>query len=91
MLGVQDVYTDDNGVERFKENLLVSALIDNFEYKGSKGLNALSIYYQVNGIPEEHYSQITQLIGYSVCGWHCLSTTSEEDSKQMDFILGEGV
>jgi len=87
MLGVQDVYTDEKGVERFKENLLVSMLIDNFEYNGLKGFNALSVYYQVNDIPEENYSQITQLIGYSLSGWHTLSTTSDEESSMMDFIL----
>lgn len=74
---VQNIIIKD-GVQRFEENLLVSVLIDNFEYEGSTGLNALSRYYQINNIDEKHYEQITQLIGYSVGGFGGLSTTSDE-------------
>lgn len=69
----------EDGVLRFKENTLVTMLADNFKYEGMTGLNALSLYYQVNNIPVEEYSQITQLIGYSVSGWGGLSTTSDEE------------
>ena len=88
MLGKQELHIDTHGTLRFKENLLVSALIDNFEYEGSKGLNALCHYWQVNDVPVENYEQITRLIGYSVSGWGGLSTTSDEDwevvSKQVE-------
>ncbi|AUR87586.1 hypothetical protein NVP1101O_175 [Vibrio phage 1.101.O._10N.261.45.C6] len=87
MLGLQNIIKDVNGVDRFEENLLVSALIDQFEFNGSKGLNALSIYFQVKGIPVEHYSQITQLIGYSVSGWGGLSTTSDEDWETVQEVI----
>lgn len=88
MLGTQNLHVDDYGTLRFKENLLVSKLVDSFEYEGYKGLNALSLYYQVNEIPVDHYEQITRLIGYSFSGWGGLSTTSDEDwevvSKQVE-------
>jgi len=74
---VQNIIVKD-GIQRFEENLLVSALIDNFKYEGSTGLNALSLYYQINNVDEKHYEQITQLIGYSVSGFGGLSTTSDE-------------
>ncbi len=83
MLGKQNIVEDKGGVVRFEENLLVTALVDNFEYQGSKGLNALSIYFQVNNIPKDHYSQITQLIGYSISGWESLSTTSDEEWEEV--------
>lgn len=51
MLGKQELHIDAHGTLRFKENLLVSALIDNFEYEGSKGLNALCHYWQANDVP----------------------------------------
>lgn len=74
-----EICVADDGVLRFKENTLVTVLVDNFKYEGMTGLNALSLYYQVNNIPVEEYSQITQLIGYSVSGWCGLSTTSDEE------------
>ncbi|AHK11173.1 hypothetical protein S14_61 [Shewanella sp. phage 1/4] len=75
---LQTVYMDEHGTNRFYENPLVSMLIDRFEYEGLYGLNGLGLYYQVNGIKEHHYEQITQLIGYSVEGFGMLSTTTDE-------------
>lgn len=87
MLGLQNIIDDCNGRKRFEENLLVSMLVDNFTYGGSKGLNALSLYFQINNMPVEHYSQITQLIGYSISGWGTLSTTSDEDWDDVQLVL----
>lgn len=81
MLGSQNLHYDEQGCLRFVENKLVSVLVDSFEYEGYKGLNALSLYWQVNNIPQEHYEQITRLIGYSVSGWEGLSTTDDETWK----------
>ena len=83
MLGKQELHIDKHGTLRFKENLLVSMLVDNFEYGDYTGLNALSFYYQTNDIPVEHYEQITRLIGYSVDGWSNLSTT---DYKSWEIV-----
>ena len=84
-LPVQNVITDNKGTKRFEENPLVSTLIDNFTYEGMTGLNALSLYYQINSVDEKYYEQITQLIGYSVSGFSGLSTTTDETwSKVMD-------
>lgn len=89
MLGKQNIIKDINGRDRFEENLLVGVLVDNFKYKNMSGLNALSFYYQANGVAEEHYSQITQLIGYSISGWGTLSTTTDEDWEEIQKVLEE--
>lgn len=84
MLGSQNLYYDQHGCLRFVENKLVSVLIDHFKYDGMSGLNALSLYYQVNNIPVGYYEQITRLIGYSVSGWGGLSTTDDETWKTVN-------
>lgn len=90
MLGKQNIIKDKYGCVRFEENLLVSKLIDNFKYKGLSGLNALSLYYQVESLPEKYYSQITQLVGYSIDGCGTLSTTTAEEWEEVQKSLEEG-
>jgi len=61
---MQYQHTDLKGVTRFKENQLVSWLIDQLP----DGLNSLSIESQTNSYTHDDYDQILQQIGYSVSG-----------------------
>lgn len=67
---VQPVYEDDQGVIRFKPNLIVKDLLTS----GVVDLNKLAGKYSKCDI-----SQLNQLIGYSVDSWWYLSTTSQMD------------
>jgi len=59
---VQNQCFDENGVKRFKENKLISWLIDQLP----NGLNDLSMAHQTKGFDDADYDQILQQIGYSV-------------------------
>jgi hypothetical protein len=63
------------GVERFKENKIVSYLLD----AGPIDMNALAIMRFSN----EDREQFAQLIGYSVCGFCELSYVSEDTKNKL--------
>lgn len=70
---MQPKVTDEEGVERFKTNPLVSYLLD----AGPFDLNDLARLQHT--MPRWAYSQFAQLIGYSVDGWGTLSYVSDEE------------
>ena len=72
---VQPVVIDDHGVYHFKENAIVSALLDAAS-KGQKlDLNMIACM----DFPSEDRVQLAQLIGYSVSGFGDLSYVADSD------------
>lgn len=61
---VQPVEWDDHGVLRFKENPIVSYLLDN----SRADLDALHLMSDKEGFTTHDWDQFNQLIGYSVSG-----------------------
>lgn len=74
---MQPIYKDRDGTARFKENKLVSFLLDYCQGKGM-GLN------EIVRMPwaKEDYEQVMQLIGYSVGGYDELSMISSESKRR---------
>lgn len=70
---MQPLVTDKHGVLRFKENRIVSALLEHSRKHGY-GLNEVA---HGNFTPEEHM-QVAQLIGYSLDGYGTLSYVTDE-------------
>ncbi len=60
---IQPIGKDDSGTVRFKENKLVSLLLE----QGPFDLNQLIALSMAEGL-EDDYGQLLQLIGYSVSG-----------------------
>lgn len=76
----QPLIKDDNGIVRFKENKIVSYLVD------KTGI--------LNDLPMMNFSredrvQLTQLIGYSLDGYAELSYVSDEDYDRAAKTAGE--
>lgn len=67
---IQPVETDDNNVVRFKENKIVTYLLDN----GGIDLNDLA----VQSFSADDRNQFAQLIGYSVGGFASLDYAAED-------------
>ena len=67
---IQPLVTDEYGTQRFKENKIVSYLLDN------GGMDMTHLAKQ--GFSEDDLSQFAQLIGYSYYGWSMLSYVSDE-------------
>ena len=65
---LQPVYEDSEGTVRFKPNKIIQDL----QNAGAIDLNQIAGKYSPDDI-----CQLNQLIGYSVDGWHYLSTTSQ--------------
>lgn len=73
---MQPLIRDEQGVQRFKSNTLVSALLDHGRETGLD-LNKLSAKFH----PGEHqadWQQLAQLIGYSLIGYGSLSYVDDE-------------
>jgi hypothetical protein len=68
---MQPVIVDEHGIHRFKENKIVSWLLD---VRGPKSLNDIAL----QGFPREDEEQFAQLIGYSVSGACDLSYMSAD-------------
>lgn len=66
---VQPIYVDSNGTLRFKENKIVSFLLDN----GGYDMNKLACM----DFSQEDREQFAQLIGYSLDGFSELSYVSD--------------
>ena len=73
---IQPLYKDDSGVVRFKENAIVSFLLDN----GPFDMNALA----VSQFSNEDREQFAQLIGYSLCGFGDLDYVSDETYERAE-------
>lgn len=73
---IQPLAKDAKGVLRFKENALVSALLEHWRATGF-GLNELALKF----CTQEHaddWQQLAQLIGYSLSGYGELSYVSDD-------------
>lgn len=70
-------------VLRFKQNTIVRALVDRDQEHGG-GLNRISVEV-LNGLtPVEDYTQLMQLIGYSVSGYGDLTIVPKADRIKAD-------
>lgn len=79
---MQPLVVGKHGVVRFKENRIVSAVLDVSYSKGYFGLNQIACG---DYTPEERM-QFAQLIGYSVSGYGDLSYASKESIAQADAL-----
>ena len=66
---------------RFKSNPLIKHLLDQYPL----GLNGLRVH--CNGYSDEDYSQLMQLIGYSVSGFQNLPTTPVGLIEQVQAVV----
>jgi hypothetical protein len=80
-LPLQPIYSDENGVKRFRKNKIVCYLLDN----GGLDLNDLSAALGEKKYNED-WEQFAQLIGYSVSGFGDLDYVSDETFEAADSI-----
>lgn len=66
-------YLDSHGIRRFRENAIVSWLLE-FSRERGVGLNELALM----DFKDDDWQQFAQLIGYSVGGYGELSFVSDE-------------
>jgi hypothetical protein len=64
---MQPVVIDPHGVVRFRENRIVSMLLDHARTTGVD-LNGIGVMVSKGQHSEDDLVQLMQLIGYSVCG-----------------------
>ncbi len=64
---------DDNGVQRFRENTALRALVNASRDAGGVSLNELAVMYARGGITQRDYAEFNMMLGYSVCGFADLS------------------
>ena len=74
---MQPLVIDDDGVIRFKENGIVSYLLEN----GGLDLHKLAIQ---GGFSKDDWTQFNQLVGYSVSGYGDLSSVSKKAVRKAD-------
>lgn len=77
---MQPIELDEKGTPRFKGNGVIKYLFQT----GKLNLNDLSVLLGQGAFSQEDYSQITQLLGYSVSGWGDLSTSPEHLVRAAD-------
>jgi hypothetical protein len=82
---IQPISEDEHGTLRFRENKIVSALLE-FSREGGMDMNKLSCM----DFSREDRVQFAQLIGYSVGGWEELSYVSNEDRRAVEKIIEKG-
>ena len=75
----------NNGSLRFKENLIVSLLLANSDLD----LNSLSIMDQEGKFNRGDYTQLMQLLGYSVSGYGDLSSSPKKIVRKADKIAAK--
>lgn len=85
MMPMQPLVRDEHGVIRFRENRLVSLLLD-YSARHGLGLNALAT---IPGITAAEHMQLAQLIGYSVSGFGDLSYADPEVVATADELAGQ--
>jgi hypothetical protein len=81
---IQELYTDDKGVVRFKANLIVKWLLDT---NGSIDLNTIAR----QGFSDEDQEQFAQLTGYSLSGFGDLSYVSDVTYNRAQIVLENGM
>lgn len=74
---MQDLYCDDNGTTRFRENKIVSAFLEHGMRTGFC-LNRLAEMRVDGEFSQDDYEQFSQLHGYSLKGFHELSGVSDD-------------
>jgi hypothetical protein len=77
---IQPVTIDPHGIVRFKENKIVSHLL---EFGSARGCSLNELVRM--GFSQEDHMQLAQLIGYSVSGYGDLSYASPESVEIADF------
>lgn len=82
---MQPIGLDERGVARFKKNAIVRLLLET----SSLDLNNLGLMEITGSFPKGDYTQLMQLIGYSVSGFGELDTSPEEDVEIADRIVAE--
>ena len=83
---IQPLERDKHGVIRFKENTIVSALLDAATKAGVMDLNKIAMM----NFPREEHEHFAQLIGYSLSGFSDLSYASEETYAIAERIFHTG-
>lgn len=83
---IQPIITDDRGVLRFKENRIVSDLL-NFASDRGFGLNEIAC----RGYSREDRQQLAQLIGYSLYGYGDLSNYVDDDAYGAAQLMASGL
>lgn len=76
----QPLVVDERGAVRFKENPIVSYLLDN----GGIDMNHLAVKGFELGWTEDDKAHFAQLIGYSYSGWGTLSYVTDERYESVD-------
>lgn len=66
---MQPVALDADGIARFKENKIISYLLEQVRAHEPMFLNRLCAHVLSGMFTREDYEQFNQLIGYSVCGF----------------------
>lgn len=79
---IQPLVEDEQGVIRFKENKIVSYLLDN----GGIDMNQLA----VKDFSEDDRRQFAQLIGYSLSGFGSLPYVNEDTYDAAERMLEDG-
>lgn len=74
---MQPVIVDKNGTPRFKENIVVTKLLEQSSKRGF-GLNELVFL----NLPQDDLEQFYQLIGYSVGGYCELSRVGDKSCEE---------
>lgn len=72
---MQEIY-DDDGTPRFRENVIVQALL---QHGQNTGFGLYEIAKDVD-FSQDDYEQFSQLHGYSLRGYHELSGVSDESA-----------
>ena len=83
---IQPIVTDDKGVLRFKENQIVSDLLD-FASNHGFGLNEIAC----RDYSREDRQQLAQLIGYSLRGYGELRSYVDDDAYGAAQLMANGL
>ena len=83
---IQPIVTDDKGVLRFKENRIVSDLLD-FASNHGFGLNEIAC----RDYSREDRQQLAQLIGYSLRGYGELRSYVDDDAYGTAQLMANGL
>lgn len=83
---IQPIVTDDKGVLRFKENHIISDLLD-FASNHGFGLNEIAR----RSYSREDRQQLAQLIGYSLSGYGSLHNYVDDDAYGAAQLMASGL
>ena len=82
---MQPIGRDADGIVRFKENKIMRHLM----MRGKVDINELSLMVNEGMITCEDFTQLMQLIGYSVSGYGELSSSPEHLVEEADRLAAE--